>query len=59
MAEIECPNHEGGFDCPPFCGICEGDQYYEEDEEWRVKRANGTASTQRKLRSAPFAVVAT
>jgi hypothetical protein len=32
MAEIVCPNHEGGFDCPPFCGICEGNQYYEEDD---------------------------
>ena len=32
MPEIECPNHEGGFDCPPFCAICEGNQYYEEDE---------------------------
>jgi hypothetical protein len=32
MAEIVCPNHEGGFDCPPFCGICEGNQYYEEED---------------------------
>jgi hypothetical protein len=31
MIEIECPNHEGGFDCSPFCGICEGEQYFEED----------------------------
>jgi hypothetical protein len=31
MIEIECPNHEGGFDCPPFCAICEGAQYYEEE----------------------------
>jgi hypothetical protein len=32
MVEKECPNHEGSFDCNPFCGICEGNQYYEEDE---------------------------
>lgn len=24
-----CPNHEGGFDCTPFCDICEGNQEYE------------------------------
>jgi hypothetical protein len=24
-----CPNHEGAFDCTPFCRICEGDQEYE------------------------------
>lgn len=22
----ECPNHEGAFDCTPFCEICEGKQ---------------------------------
>lgn len=22
-----CPNHKGGFDCSPFCPICEGNQY--------------------------------
>ena len=27
--KIECPNHEGGFDCSPFCNVCEGDQEYE------------------------------
>ena len=25
----ECPNHQGAFDCNPFCRICEGDQEYE------------------------------
>ena len=25
---IECPNHEGNFDCNPFCALCEGDQEY-------------------------------
>jgi hypothetical protein len=23
---IECPNHEGNFDCTPFCNLCEGEQ---------------------------------
>ena len=23
---MECPNHEGAFDCTPFCRVCEGDQ---------------------------------
>jgi hypothetical protein len=23
---IECPNHEGNFDCTPFCNLCEGNQ---------------------------------
>ena len=26
---IECPNHEGSFDCTPFCPLCEGEQEYE------------------------------
>lgn len=25
---IICPNHEGNFDCTPFCPLCEGDQEY-------------------------------
>jgi len=24
----ECPNHEGAFDCTPFCDVCEGEQEY-------------------------------
>jgi hypothetical protein len=24
----ECPNHEGNFDCNPFCRLCEGNQEY-------------------------------
>ena len=24
-----CPNHNGSFDCNPFCRICEGNQEYE------------------------------
>lgn len=23
---VFCPNHEGAFDCTPFCRICEGEQ---------------------------------
>ncbi len=26
----ECPNHQGAFDCTPFCNICEGEQEYED-----------------------------
>jgi hypothetical protein len=25
---IDCPNHEGGYDCTPFCKVCEGEQGY-------------------------------
>jgi hypothetical protein len=25
---LECPNHEGNFDCTPFCRLCEGEQEY-------------------------------
>lgn len=25
---IECPEHEGGYDCTPFCRTCEGNQEY-------------------------------
>lgn len=26
--KVECPNHEGGFDCTPFCPACEGEQEF-------------------------------
>lgn len=26
---IECENHEGRFDCTPFCRTCEGFQEYD------------------------------
>lgn len=26
VVSVECPNHEGAFDCTPFCVICEGNQ---------------------------------
>lgn len=29
---IECPRHEGGFDCNPFCNICEGEQEYNPED---------------------------
>lgn len=25
---LECPKHEGGFDCNSFCSTCEGNQEY-------------------------------
>lgn len=25
----ECPNHQGRFDCTPFCNLCEGEQEYQ------------------------------
>ena len=25
---VECPNHEGNFDCTPFCRLCGGEQEY-------------------------------
>jgi hypothetical protein len=27
---IVCPNHEGAFDCSPFCELCEGNQEFRE-----------------------------
>ena len=26
--KIVCPEHDGGFDCTPFCRLCEGDQEF-------------------------------
>ena len=23
----DCPEHEGGYDCTPFCSTCEGNQF--------------------------------
>ena len=28
MIMVECPNHEGAWDCTPFCNLCEGEQEY-------------------------------
>lgn len=36
----DCPNHEGAFDCTPFCSICEGNQEYEPETQesyYRIK----------------------
>ena len=30
---IECPRHEGSFDCTPFCNICEGQQEYNPEDQ--------------------------
>ena len=36
---VVCPNHQGHFDCTPFCPICEGNQEYNRTE-------NGTVVTE-------------
>jgi len=28
---VECPAHEGNFDCTPFCPLCEGTQEIEDN----------------------------
>jgi len=28
---VDCPRHEGAYDCTPFCDVCEGEQEYEYD----------------------------
>jgi hypothetical protein len=25
---IDCPSHNGAYDCTPFCKVCEGNQGY-------------------------------
>jgi len=25
---VDCPRHEGAYDCTPFCDVCEGEQEY-------------------------------
>jgi hypothetical protein len=34
LAAKECPNHQGGFDCTPFCPLCEGSQEIREANKW-------------------------
>ena len=29
---IDCPKHEGAYDCTPFCPLCEGEQEIEVSE---------------------------
>lgn len=36
--KIACPNHEGNFDCTPFCGLCEGDQEITPPDRWKTYR---------------------
>lgn len=26
--KVDCPEHQGGYDCTPFCPTCEGNQSY-------------------------------
>jgi len=33
MLTIECPRHEGAFDCTPFCDLCEGEQEYKTEKD--------------------------
>jgi hypothetical protein len=33
MTVIECPRHEGNFDCTPFCNLCEGEQEYNSEDD--------------------------
>ena len=30
---VDCPNHDGAFDCTPFCPICAGEQAYAPEEQ--------------------------
>ena len=37
---VECPKHEGNFDCTSFCDICEGNQdYCATHDEWEADQA--------------------
>ena len=29
---IDCPNHNGNYDCTTFCSVCEGNQVYDFDQ---------------------------
>lgn len=29
MIRVDCPAHEGSYNCTSFCDICEGEQEYE------------------------------
>lgn len=33
---IECPMHEGGFDCTPFCELCAGEQEIRKPKDYRL-----------------------
>ena len=38
---VQCPNHNGAFDCTPFCNVCEGNQ--ELDMDYLLERASTVA----------------
>ena len=38
---VQCPNHDGSFDCTPFCNVCEGNQ--ELDMDYLLERASTVA----------------
>jgi hypothetical protein len=42
MPLVECPNHQGGWDCSPFCKLCGGEQEYETNEERGTSKMNET-----------------
>jgi hypothetical protein len=32
LNDPNCPNHNGAYDCTPFCQVCEGNQTYNPKE---------------------------
>lgn len=32
----ECPNHEGSFDCTPFCELCSGEQEIRKPKDYTL-----------------------
>lgn len=32
MTKETCPNHEGAYDCTPFCELCQGEQEFNPEE---------------------------
>lgn len=32
LNDSNCPNHNGAYDCTPFCQVCEGNQTYNRKE---------------------------
>lgn len=39
MEMIDCPAHQGAYDCTPFCRICEGEQGYDPADEFAANEA--------------------
>lgn len=38
--KVDCPKHEGSYDCHSFCDICEGNQgYCPTHDEWEAEQA--------------------